>query len=364
MVEGGVSRHELNEILQAALLERDKLWEERFERLQNRLVALEGQPEASDSLPDSQARAVLSASDANVVPRAAKRKLPACKSELTCYICKGTNSVRKHRELGVPLDDKCRKQIEIVKRGGALVQRRQEWANALKTMSEGDMPNRLAHEMLALIEGTVAQESARKKRKVSEEVCENKTSTGDECSQCTICQDQLHINNVKQCELPCHHKFHESCIVPWLKSKPNPSCPVCRTNVKLEYPDGKDGNVKVVLGTQLSVECSPCDVNMGIDAGTSNQCVVSPPVLSCSDPLHENDESCCGNQSEGVWEELPIDFEFNEHDIALLNDVAFEEDTPQEPHEESHKRSDPLSLTPGSSFNASFGCLDGVSFGG
>ena len=43
---------------------------------------------------------------------------------------------------------------------------------------------------------------------------------------CTICMEEL-VDNIKQ--LPCHHKFHASCIRKWLYLKQ--TCPICRSTI-------------------------------------------------------------------------------------------------------------------------------------
>lgn len=43
---------------------------------------------------------------------------------------------------------------------------------------------------------------------------------------CTICMEEL-VVNIKQ--LPCHHKFHGSCIRKWLYLKQ--TCPICRSTI-------------------------------------------------------------------------------------------------------------------------------------
>lgn len=43
---------------------------------------------------------------------------------------------------------------------------------------------------------------------------------------CSICIDDCH--KIK-CELPCKHKFHLKCIIPWIIK--NSNCPNCRINI-------------------------------------------------------------------------------------------------------------------------------------
>ncbi|XP_078157935.1 E3 ubiquitin-protein ligase ATL4-like [Carex rostrata] len=47
-------------------------------------------------------------------------------------------------------------------------------------------------------------------------------------AECTVCLEEFKTGEVLV-HLPCSHRFHLSCVVPWLES--NLHCPVCRTPV-------------------------------------------------------------------------------------------------------------------------------------
>ncbi|WJX25350.1 RING-type E3 ubiquitin transferase [Trifolium repens] len=53
----------------------------------------------------------------------------------------------------------------------------------------------------------------------------------DEKLQCTICLEDVEIGSIAK-EMPCKHKFHDDCIVSWLKL--HSSCPVCRFQMPCE----------------------------------------------------------------------------------------------------------------------------------
>lgn len=64
--------------------------------------------------------------------------------------------------------------------------------------------------------------------------------------ECRICLEEIKQEE-KIKAIDCAHIFHESCIDPWLRQKPN--CPICRTRVTL-LPDGAPREEKVnVLDT-------------------------------------------------------------------------------------------------------------------
>lgn len=177
------------------------------------------------------------------------------------------------------LDDKCRKQVDTFKQGGTITERRQRWAEVLREV----LPNMRAQMMLEHIEGTagpvdqqqVPQRGSVKRKRVHEEHTQQHSQlpvqvdaapSALECEQCTICHEHLHaVDRVHQCRLPCRCRssFHSACILPWLKKKG--SCPVCRENVKLEFPNGPNApEFRVVPGAPLTEESGggqPCQVD-------------------------------------------------------------------------------------------------------
>ncbi|CAH9093882.1 unnamed protein product [Cuscuta epithymum] len=54
--------------------------------------------------------------------------------------------------------------------------------------------------------------------------------------QCAVCLDDFEIGSEAK-EMPCKHKFHSECIIPWLDL--HSSCPVCR--YQLPFDDGPNG---------------------------------------------------------------------------------------------------------------------------
>ena len=46
--------------------------------------------------------------------------------------------------------------------------------------------------------------------------------------QCSVCLDDFEIS-AEAGEMPCKHKFHNGCILPWLEL--HSSCPVCRFQI-------------------------------------------------------------------------------------------------------------------------------------
>ncbi|KAK9122495.1 hypothetical protein Sjap_012097 [Stephania japonica] len=66
----------------------------------------------------------------------------------------------------------------------------------------------------------------------------------DENLQCSVCLDDFEIGGEAK-EMPCKHKFHAACIMPWLHL--HSSCPVCRFQMPAEAKfdvngDGSEGS--------------------------------------------------------------------------------------------------------------------------
>lgn len=51
---------------------------------------------------------------------------------------------------------------------------------------------------------------------------------------CSVCKDEYEINQWV-ISLPCSHRFHDECILPWLKERN--SCPTCRFELKTDDHD-------------------------------------------------------------------------------------------------------------------------------
>ncbi|KAL7599245.1 putative RING-H2 finger protein ATL71 [Lactuca sativa] len=47
-------------------------------------------------------------------------------------------------------------------------------------------------------------------------------------NECAVCLEKFKFNE-KLTRMPCAHRFHSMCLLPWLKS--NAHCPCCRTSV-------------------------------------------------------------------------------------------------------------------------------------
>jgi E3 ubiquitin-protein ligase RNF115/126 len=65
----------------------------------------------------------------------------------------------------------------------------------------------------------------------------------EEVVSCSVCLDDLEVGSQAK-QMPCEHKFHSSCILPWLEL--HSSCPVCRFELPSE--ETKDLNEPSNIG--------------------------------------------------------------------------------------------------------------------
>jgi hypothetical protein len=95
-------------------------------------------------------------------------------------------------------------------------------------MADGD----LSYERLCNLEDvkvTATEDQVSKLRRVKHR-CTRTTGEKDEThSRCAVCQDEYE-NGDEQIQLPCEHRYHEACIINWLKNY-HDYCPVCKQKV-------------------------------------------------------------------------------------------------------------------------------------
>lgn len=56
-----------------------------------------------------------------------------------------------------------------------------------------------------------------------------------ESGDCAVCKDEMSIGSEAVLQLPCNHKYHGECIVPWLETRN--TCPVCRYELPTDDVD-------------------------------------------------------------------------------------------------------------------------------
>lgn len=83
--------------------------------------------------------------------------------------------------------------------------------------------------------------------------------------QCSVCLDDFEIG-VEAKEMPCKHKFHSECLLPWLEL--HSSCPVCRYLLPAGDDDG-EAKTDAETSSNVSMENN----GTSVDSGSNNPSV-------------------------------------------------------------------------------------------
>nr|GMD70924.1 E3 ubiquitin-protein ligase RING1-like [Ipomoea batatas] len=84
----------------------------------------------------------------------------------------------------------------------------------------------------------------------------------DDASQCSVCLEDFEIEAEAK-EMPCKHRFHSDCILPWLQL--HNSCPVCRYQLPPDQPNNaeeapqgsRNGTIPWPFGSRLISSSTP-----------------------------------------------------------------------------------------------------------
>lgn len=243
------------------------------------------------------------------------------------------------------LDDKCRKQVDTFKQGGTITERRKNWAACLRSV----LPNMRAQAMLAHIEGVapvaqqpMPQEGPSVKRRRVETTAPMlqpapaethggglRDSGEDGTMQCTICHETCTGHDSAQiCQLPCRcrSRFHSTCIIPWLKKKPN--CPVCRENVKLEQPNGPDApEFRFVPGPPVGEDSGESSEPCTVDEAEEEAEAAEAPASATADPAAEQEQSPASTDTVRT-EDIQMEGDLSQMELSFLNDDRPSENAP------------------------------------
>jgi len=298
-------------------------WACRFQALEQRLEALEEKPKEVPQNPVGLERLVAPAALTEQPPNTTGRKRGA-KQHQTCFVCHTTSgSVHKHRDLGVYLDDKCRKQIDTFRQGGIIKERRSNWTDALRAIPNNPA-NNLQSDLLAHLEKTPGlspqlEDSAlalsdqetqpHKKRRVGTEAEEA------EHHICSVCQEEVNEAGQELTQLSCSHRFHRRCIEKWLRQKD--TCPTCRTHVPCNnHPIVVSPPLCAAREPTTALECASDSCTQTLDLSIAAHLLVNPEI-NCSSEVGTGQPQA-GNEGidrgRAPW--LPPDFSSQHEDVV------------------------------------------------
>jgi len=117
-----------------------------------------------------------------------------------------------------------------------------------------------------------------------EKDCDNDGGECDEESNsccCAICLDEFEQNE-KVRVLPCSHRFHEPCLIPWLTER-HASCPLCKFDVLQYIMDNEENNDDTNTakdGQAIAIESADGSEEGGVERNNVPASRASSPVRS------------------------------------------------------------------------------------
>lgn len=122
--------------------------------------------------------------------------------------------------------------------------------------------------------------------------------------ECSICKDNYQLKETV-ITMPCSHKFHEDCILPWLKL--HNSCPVCRYQTKTddkEYEEKKEQNRSILrrvsensLNSSSKANLSNSNLNELVSNRNSSNSLINNVETPLNFSANSSDSSNNNNES-------------------------------------------------------------------
>ncbi|KAI6670751.1 hypothetical protein NL676_005636 [Syzygium grande] len=105
--------------------------------------------------------------------------------------------------------------------------------------------------------------------------------------QCSVCLDDLQIGAEAK-EMPCKHKFHSGCILPWLEL--HSSCPVCRFQLPIdESKTDADGSRNGNDTGERESESESESARVSVEEGEGNRRNENGRSFQCSNKEEKRD---------------------------------------------------------------------------
>jgi len=195
-------------------------------------------------------------------------QLPRC-----CFVCGGTDSPVLNRQLGVVLDDRCRKQLNVLTNGGKLTERQCLWENAIVHLRTSTALSIMKH--LGLKPAPLAHRV---------EPCSSQFA-GESCA---VCMEQLWAGcRIQTLKCGSQHRFHHECARRWLQE--SSTCPLCRDPLpepqRLSIPAGDLAHLAQCTEVTPALPCAQTEqiVNpaMLTVVNIDTTALMPPPISRC-----------------------------------------------------------------------------------
>eukprot|EP00657_Telonema_sp_P-1_P010413 TRINITY_DN484_c0_g1_i1.p1 TRINITY_DN484_c0_g1~~TRINITY_DN484_c0_g1_i1.p1 ORF type:complete len:390 (+),score=67.19 TRINITY_DN484_c0_g1_i1:185-1354(+) len=182
-------------------------------QVQTMVASAEAKMEAKiDTMVEARVQAKFASSIVEERPKKVKKgRMP----DRCCFVCGGQEGPVLNRQLGVVLDDRCRKQVDVIKHGGKVNERKELWERAI------------VH-----VHTSAARMIAEKLKVESVNPSDHVTSCPQKLAgePCAVCMEPMGLGaRVQTLECGSQHTFHHECIGWWLVE--SATCPLCREDL-------------------------------------------------------------------------------------------------------------------------------------
>lgn len=103
--------------------------------------------------------------------------------------------------------------------------------------------------------------------------------------ECSVCKEEFKLEE-EVVEMPCKHRFHNDCLLPWLKQ--HNSCPTCRYELQTDDQDYENKKNSQQQHRQLHVENNSTQRHTATESIFQRQSEFQPPDLQINNNNHDS----------------------------------------------------------------------------